>query len=179
MGRDERYDVVIIGGGPNGMTAAAYVAKCGLQVCVLEERVECGGACETVEPVPGVRIYPHAMLMYASPAPGFDQLELVEPRGRRGIHEHGMRVDADPWYRLDGLARASALHSLFQHTDLKAALGHVGGRSHAVGPAADDHHIVSLVSAHSLLLPCVRSRIARRLCSLGADCPNHKADNRG
>lgn len=27
-------------------------------------------------PLPGVRIYPHAMLMYASPAPAFNQLEL-------------------------------------------------------------------------------------------------------
>ena len=76
MPKDERYDVVIIGGGPNGMGTAAYLAKAGLSVCVLEERTECGGACETVEPFPGVRIYPHALLMYASPAPAFDQLEL-------------------------------------------------------------------------------------------------------
>jgi len=76
MPKDERYDVVIVGGGPNGMGTAAYLAKAGLSVCVLEERTECGGACETVEPYPGVRIYPHAMLMYAAPAPAFDQLEL-------------------------------------------------------------------------------------------------------
>lgn len=76
MAQDERYDVVIVGGGPNGMGTAAYLAKSGLSVCVLEERTECGGACETVEPFPGVRIYPHAMLMYAAPAPAFDQLEL-------------------------------------------------------------------------------------------------------
>jgi phytoene dehydrogenase-like protein len=76
MGADERYDIVIIGGGPNGATAAAYLSKCGLSVCVLEERYEAGGSCETAEPMAGVRIYPHAMLMYASPAPGFEQLEL-------------------------------------------------------------------------------------------------------
>ena len=76
MSGDERYDIVVIGGGPNGMTTAAYLAKCNLSVCVLEERTECGGACETVEPIPGVRIFPHAILMYASPAPGFEQLEL-------------------------------------------------------------------------------------------------------
>lgn len=76
MPKDERYDVVIVGGGPNGMGTAAYLAKSGLSVCVLEERTECGGACETVEPIPGARIYPHAMLMYAAPAPAFDQLEL-------------------------------------------------------------------------------------------------------
>lgn len=87
MAKDERFDIVIIGGGPNGMTTAAYLAKCGLSVCVLEERTECGGACETQEPIPGVRIYPHAMLMYASPAPGFEQLEL---------HKYGFRMEWDP-----------------------------------------------------------------------------------
>ncbi|UCC59518.1 MAG: NAD(P)/FAD-dependent oxidoreductase [Dehalococcoidia bacterium] len=94
MSEDERYDIVIIGGGPNGMTAAAYLAKCGLQVCVLEERVECGGACETVEPIPGVRIYPHAMLMYASPAPGFEQLEL---------HKYGFRMTWNPVNMMESL----------------------------------------------------------------------------
>ena len=86
MGKDERFDVVIVGGGPNGMATAAYLARCGLSVCVLEERTECGGACETQEPIPGVRIYPHAMLMYASPAPGFEQLEL---------HKYGFRMEWD------------------------------------------------------------------------------------
>jgi len=87
MPKDERFDIIVIGAGPNGMTTAAYLAKCGLSVCVLEERTECGGACETVEPIPGVRIYPHALLMYASPAPGFEQLEL---------HKYGFRMEWDP-----------------------------------------------------------------------------------
>ena len=51
MSKEERFDVVIVGGGHNGTTAAAYLAKCGLSVCVLEERPECGGAQETTEPV--------------------------------------------------------------------------------------------------------------------------------
>lgn len=92
MAKDERFDVVIIGGGPNGMTTAAYLAKSGLSVCVLEERTESGGACETVEPLPGVRMYPHAMLMYASPAPGFEQLEL---------HKFGFRMEWDPTTSLE------------------------------------------------------------------------------
>ncbi len=46
---EERYDVVIVGGGHNGMTAAAYLAKCKLSVCVLEERTESGGPCETTD----------------------------------------------------------------------------------------------------------------------------------
>ena len=87
MGTEERYDIVVVGGGPNGVTAAAYLAKCGLSVCVLEERPEAGGACENTEPIPGVRINPHAMLMYAAPAPGFEQLELWK---------YGFRMDWNP-----------------------------------------------------------------------------------
>ena len=76
MNKEERYDFVIVGGGHNGITAAAYLAKSGQSVCVLEERSECGGAVENTEPIPGVRIDSHATSMYAGAAPGFDQLEL-------------------------------------------------------------------------------------------------------
>ena len=87
MGENERYDIVIVGGGFNGVTTAAYLAKCGLSVCVLEERTECGGGCESAEPLAGVRINPHAILMYGAPAPGFEQLQLWK---------YGFRMDWNP-----------------------------------------------------------------------------------
>jgi phytoene dehydrogenase-like protein len=87
MAKEERYDVVIIGAGHNGTTAAAYLAKCGLSVCVLEERPECGGAQETTEPIAGVRIQPHAIANYGGSAPGWEQLELWK---------YGFRMDWDP-----------------------------------------------------------------------------------
>lgn len=71
-----KFDVVIVGGGHNGITTAAYLAKCGLSVCVCEERSEIGGAQENTEPIPGFRIDPHASYMYGYVAPGFEQLEL-------------------------------------------------------------------------------------------------------
>ena len=76
MSKEESYDFVIVGGGPNGVTLAAYLAKSGASVCVLEERTEAGGAVENTEPIAGVHINPHAILMYGGAAPGFDQLEL-------------------------------------------------------------------------------------------------------
>lgn len=50
------FDVVIIGGGHNGLVAAGYLAKSGARVLVLEKRSVVGGACVTEEPWPGFRI---------------------------------------------------------------------------------------------------------------------------
>jgi phytoene dehydrogenase-like protein len=72
----EVYDIVIAGGGINSLSLAAYLSKCGLSVCICEERNECGGGCENVEPMPGCRIDPHATFMYGAAAPAFEQLEL-------------------------------------------------------------------------------------------------------
>ncbi len=70
------FDVVVVGGGHNGVTIAAYLAKCGLRVCVCEERSETGGGQENTEPIPGFRIDPHASYLYGYAAPGFEQLNL-------------------------------------------------------------------------------------------------------
>ena len=52
----KQCDVLIIGGGHNGLVAAAYLARTGLQVTVLERRAVLGGACVTEEPWPGYRV---------------------------------------------------------------------------------------------------------------------------
>ena len=49
-------DVVIVGGGHNGLTCAAYLARAGLDVLVLERRPVLGGAAVTEEPWPGYRV---------------------------------------------------------------------------------------------------------------------------
>jgi phytoene dehydrogenase-like protein len=51
----QRYDAVVIGGGHNGLIAAAYLARAGMKTLVLERRHVLGGAAVTEEVFPGFR----------------------------------------------------------------------------------------------------------------------------
>src|SRR5712672_2101248 len=50
-----RYDIIVIGGGHNGLTHAAYLARAGKKVLVLERRHVLGGAAVTEEVFPGFK----------------------------------------------------------------------------------------------------------------------------
>ena len=56
MAKHGKYDCVIIGGGHNGLVCAAYLAKAGRKVCVLERRHVLGGCAATEELWPGYRV---------------------------------------------------------------------------------------------------------------------------
>src|ERR1700704_5763580 len=57
-----RWDVVVVGAGHNGLACAAYLARAGKSVLVLESRARVGGACTMEESFPGVRMSPCAYL---------------------------------------------------------------------------------------------------------------------
>src|SRR4030042_6264537 len=60
---ESHWDVIVIGGGPNGLIAAAYLVKAGLKVAVGERRYEIGGGLVTEEVLfPGY--YSNAHVVY-------------------------------------------------------------------------------------------------------------------
>jgi len=84
----ENYDVIIIGAGPNGLTAGAYLSKAGQKVLLLEKRFEAGGGLATEEvTLPDFfhnthSIY-HMMVEYAPP---YQDFKLEEEYGIKYIH---------------------------------------------------------------------------------------------
>jgi phytoene dehydrogenase-like protein len=76
-------DIIVVGGGHNGLTCAAYLAAAGLKVTVLERRGVVGGAAVTEEFHPGFR---NSMASYT--------VSLLNPKviADLELHRHGLKV---------------------------------------------------------------------------------------
>ncbi|MEK7266135.1 MAG: NAD(P)/FAD-dependent oxidoreductase [Pseudomonadota bacterium] len=83
----ETYDVIVIGGGHNGLVCAYYLARAGKRVCVLERREIVGGACITEEFHPGFR---NSVASYA--------VSLLSPKviAEMDLARHGLKVVIRP-----------------------------------------------------------------------------------
>ncbi|MBI3678046.1 MAG: NAD(P)/FAD-dependent oxidoreductase [Proteobacteria bacterium] len=80
MAEQNSYDIVVVGAGHNGLTAAAYLARAGAKVLVVERRHETGGALVTEE-FSGYRFNLHANYML--------MLDVAPPYRDLGLEEDG------------------------------------------------------------------------------------------
>lgn len=85
------HDVIVVGGGHNGLACATYLARAGLDVLVLERRSAVGGAAITDERWPGYRVSSAAYVVSLMPPRIVQELELKRFGYRVSI------LDPDYW----------------------------------------------------------------------------------
>ncbi|WP_162256427.1 phytoene desaturase family protein [Sphingomonas sp. Root710] len=91
MSDQHTYDVIIVGGGHNGLAAALHLADSGLSVALVEQHEQVGGLALAAEPQPGYRHSPHANvlqftdLMPRAVAPDTLGVSVVQPEAQLGV----------------------------------------------------------------------------------------------
>ena len=117
MSTTQTYDAIVIGGGHNGLVCAAYLARAGKRVLVLERRERLGGAAVSEEVFPGVRFSVFSYVVSLLRPEIIRDLELP----RHGLHILPLESTVTPlpngdylgqWADHDQNRRELARHSL-------------------------------------------------------------------
>lgn len=97
------HDVVVVGGGHNGLTAAAYLARAGRSVLLLERSPELGGATVSAEAFPGMgaRLSRYSYLVSLMPPQIVDDLGLQLRLARRRYSSYTPVPGADVGLLID------------------------------------------------------------------------------
>ena len=147
---------VVVGGGPNGLAAAALLAREGVQVTVLEAADEIGGGTRTAEAIlPGL-LHDHCSAIHPM-AVGSAFLQSLD-LGRRGLEWRWPEIDCV--HPLDG-GDAGVLHRSVAET--AAGLGADGARWRRLfaGPAAAYDELAEDIMGPLLRIPRHPLRLAR------------------
>jgi phytoene dehydrogenase-like protein len=91
----QRFDAIVVGGGHNGLVAAAGIARAGRSVLVLERRPHVGGAAVSERPWPGVdaRLSRYAYLVSLLPRALAADLGVTVELRRRAVASYTPRPD--------------------------------------------------------------------------------------
>jgi phytoene dehydrogenase-like protein len=114
---NRRYDAIVIGAGHNGLVAAAYLARAGRSVCVLERRPVLGGACTTETLWGGYRVstaayvcgllHPRIVRELELPRYGFELLRR-DPSSFTPLPDGGyLLLGSDPAFNAEQIRRFS------------------------------------------------------------------------
>jgi phytoene dehydrogenase-like protein len=122
------FDVAIIGGGHNGLTAAAYLARAGLSTVVLEKNAVAGGAALTEEFHPGFR---NSVASYT--------VSLLDPGVIQDLdlHAHGLEIIERPAANFMPIDRDKALFWPYGTAAKQAEIAKFSARDAERYPAYD------------------------------------------
>jgi phytoene dehydrogenase-like protein len=158
------WDAIIVGGGHNGLACAAYLARAGRSVLVLERREQLGGACTLEQPFgdPGYVVSPCAYVVGLLDQRVIDELELRRHGYKVFVAEPAIWIPFDDgtWYAqfLDPEKTAAGMRENgFSEQDIKGQFEYEhffdglrrrlrdGIRDTWVGPAPSDDELRELL----------------------------------